>query len=62
LPSFQALGPVEKYRTMAIRKDDSPIEIALAVCPIRDGNGDITSVVYIAKRNAVERLEPLLPL
>jgi hypothetical protein len=47
---------------MAIRKDDSPIEIALAVCPIRDGNGDITSVVYIAKRNAVERLEPLLPL
>jgi PAS domain S-box-containing protein len=62
LPSVQAVGPVGKYRTIAIRKDDTPIEISLALCPIRDGNGDITNVVYTAKRNAVERLEPLLPL
>jgi PAS domain S-box-containing protein len=50
LPSVQAVGPVEKYRTIAIRKDGTPIEISLAACPIRDGAGDITDVVYTARR------------
>ena len=39
LPSVQAVGPVEKYRTIAIRKDNTPIEISLALCPIRDSIG-----------------------
>lgn len=62
LPSVQAVGPVEKYRTIAIRKDDSPIEISLAVCPVRDGNGDITSVVYTAKKMPWNDSNRLLPL
>ena len=40
LPSTQALGPIEKYNTIAIRKDDTPIEISLTICPIRDGTGE----------------------
>ena len=62
LPGVQAVGPVEKYITIAMRKDDTPIEISLAACPIRDVAGDITSVVYTARRTAAERLEPVLQM
>jgi hypothetical protein len=62
LPDVQAVGPVEKYITIAMRKDDTPIEISLAACPIRDVAGDIASVVYTARRTAAERLEPVLQM
>lgn len=42
-------GETRLYETVRIRKDGSPVDLSLAVSPIRDGQGNIVGVSSIAR-------------